>query len=102
MEDVTSPQVTPPTSGGGGRNNDGGSTAEALERHYSIFPETRPKSGPYAAKTSSRLDTKGQIGKYQSKMGGLSPIDKVKADVSYAKAKVKKDTGKLFGGLFGG
>jgi len=38
--------VVSPTSGGG---SDGGSTAEALERHYSIFPETRPKTGPYAA-----------------------------------------------------
>lgn len=41
--------VAPVSSGG----NDGGSTAEALERHYSIFPETRPKTGPYAAPSTS-------------------------------------------------
>lgn len=87
----------PATSNSGGGNDD-----DPLERHYSIFPETRPKSGPYAAKPSGRLDTKGQIGKYSGSMGGMSPIEKVKADVGYAKAKVKKDTGKLFGGLFGG
>lgn len=45
-EVATGPLGVSPVSGGGG---DGDSTAEALERHYSIFPETRPKTGPYAA-----------------------------------------------------
>ncbi len=36
-------------------SGDDESTADALERHYQIFPETRPKTGPYAAPQSSLM-----------------------------------------------
>ena len=61
--------------------------------HYGIKP---------AGSVSGLMDTKGQIGKYSGSMQGMSPIDKIKSDLGYAKATVKKDVGKLFGGLFGG
>lgn len=89
---MTTQTVAPTTSGGGGGDDD-----DPLERHYSIFPETRPKSGPYAAKPSRRLDTKGQIGKYSGSMGGQSVFDKIKSDFSYAGSQIKKDLGGLFG-----
>jgi|TARA_B100000035_G_scaffold97894_1_gene83041 hypothetical protein len=97
---VAAPVAAPVSSGGGGGG--GESTAEALERHYRIFPETRPTTGPYAAKPSGMLDTKGQIGKYSTPSHGMSFADQVKADLGYAAATAKKDVGKLFGGLFGG
>jgi len=91
--DPMSMQPVAPSGGGSGGDDDD----DALERHYSIFPETRPKTGPYAAKPSSRLDTKGQIGKYSGSMGGQSVFDKIKSDFSYAGSKIKKDLGGLFG-----
>ena len=48
---------------------------------------------------SSRLDTKGQIGKYATPSHGLSFGDQLKADLGYAAGTVKKDVGKLFSGL---
>lgn len=54
------------------------------------------------AASSSRLDTKGQIGKYSTPSHGMSLADQIKADLGYATATAKKDVGKLFGGLFGG
>ena len=90
--DPMATQPVAPTGGGGGGDDD-----DPLERHYSIFPETRPKSGPYAAKVSSKLDTKGQIGKYSGSMGGQSVFDKIKSDFSYAGSQIKKDLGGLFG-----
>lgn len=89
---MTTQPVAPTSSGGGGGNDD-----DPLELHYSIFPETRPTTGPYAAKPSSKLDTKGQIGKYSSPMGGQSVFDKIKSDFSYAGSQIKKDLGGLFG-----
>ena len=74
-------QPTTPTSGGNDDDDD------PLERHYSIFPETRPKSGPYAApkpkKISNDFDPLGPSGNYS-------------IDLS------ETPTAKLFGGLFGG
>lgn len=83
--------VVSPASGGG--NDDSLSHAEIMQMHYGINP---------AGSVSGKLDTKGQVGKYAGSMQGMSPIDKVKSDLGYAKATVKKDVGKLFGGLFGG
>ena len=74
-EVATGPLGVSPVSGGGG--NDGGSTAEALERHYSIFPETRPKTGPYAAPST-----------------GLGPRDSSPRPVLRGQS-----TGGLFGGM---
>jgi len=91
-----------PVSYGGGGDDGGMSTAEAIERHYSIFPEARPTTGPYAAKPSGMLDTKGQIGKYSTPSHGMSFADRAKADLGYTAATAKKGVGKLFGGLFGG
>ncbi len=99
------PVATQPVATGGpaaAGSDRGESTAETLERHYSIFPETRPTTGPYAAKLSGMLDTKGQIGKYSTPSHGMSFADQVRADLGYAAATAKKDVGKLFGGLFGG
>lgn len=89
-----------PVQGGGGGGG-GESTAEALERHYSLFPETRPSVGPYAkvGKPSGRLDTKGQIGDYASPSHGMSVADRIGADLGYAAGKIKKDVGGLFSGL---
>jgi hypothetical protein len=91
VDPMATQTVAPVVSSGGGDDDD------PLERHYSIFPETRPKSGPYAAKPSKRLDTKGQIGKYSGSMGGQSVFDKIKSDFSYAGSQIKKDLGGLFG-----
>lgn len=91
--------AAPAVAASGGNDE---STADAIERHYQIFPETRPTTGPYAAKPSGMLDTKGQIGKYSTPSHGMSFADQVKADLGYAAATAKKDVGKLFGGLFGG
>jgi hypothetical protein len=91
VDPMATQTVAPVVSSGGGDDDD------PLERHYSIFPETRPKSGPYAAKPSRRLDTKGQIGKYSGSMGGQSVFDKIKSDFSYAGSQIKKDLGGLFG-----
>jgi hypothetical protein len=90
--DPMATQPVAPIIGGSGGDDD-----DPLERHYSIFPETRPKTGPYASKVSSKLDTKGQIGKYSGSMGGQSVFDKIKSDFSYAGSKIKKDLGGLFG-----
>ena len=46
--DPMATQPVAPTGGGGGGDDD-----DPLERHYSIFPETRPSSGPYARNYSS-------------------------------------------------
>lgn len=83
--------VVAPASGGG--SDDSLSHAEIMQMHYGTKP---------AGNVSGLMDTKGQIGKYSGSMQGMSPIDKIKSDVGYAKATVKKDVGKLFGGLFGG
>ena len=96
------PTVAQPVAFGGSAAVGGGNDDDPLERHYSIFPETRPTTGPYAAKPSGMLDTKGQIGKYSTPSHGMSFADQVKADLGYAAATAKKDVGKLFGGLFGG
>jgi hypothetical protein len=90
-EVATGPLGMTPASGGG--NDDSLSHAEIMEMHYGIKP---------AGNVSGLMDTKGQIGKYSGSMQGMSPIDKIKSDLGYAKATVKKDVGKLFGGLFGG
>ena len=74
-------------------NDDSLSHAEIMQMHYGVKP---------AGNVSGLMDTKGQIGKYSGSMQGMSPIDKFKSDLGYAKATVKKDVGKLFGGLFGG
>lgn len=97
---AAAPAAAPVAVRSSGGNDE--STADALERHYQIFPETRPKTGPYAAKPSGMLDTKGQIGKYSTPSHGMSFADQVKADLGYAAATAKKDVGKLFGGLLGG
>lgn len=49
---------------------------------------------------SSRLDTKGQIGKYATPPSG-SFLDKLKSDISAARGQVKSDFGGLFSGLRG-
>ena len=90
--DPMATQPVAPTGGGGSGDDD-----DPLELHYSIFPDERPETGPYAAKPSSKLDTKGQIGKYSGSMGGQSIFDKIKSDFSYAGAQIKKDLGGLFG-----
>ena len=90
-EVTTGPLGMAPVSGGS--DNDGLSHAEIMQMHYGINP---------TGSVSGRLDTKGQVGKYAGSMQGMSPIDKIKSDLGYAKATVKKDVGKLFGGLFGG
>lgn len=92
VDPMATQPVAPTSSGGSGGDDD-----DPLERHYSIFPETRPKSGPYAANPSRRLDTKGQIGKYSGSMGGQSVFDKIKSDFSYAGSQIKRDLGGLFG-----
>jgi hypothetical protein len=84
--------VTPVSSGGG---DDG--PAFAGDVHASNMAFIGGSDG-----LTSNLDTKGQIGKYSGSMQGMSPLDKIKSDVSYAKSTAKKDIGKLFGGLFGG
>jgi len=89
------PMATQPVAptGGGGRSDDD----DPLELHYKLHPETRPTTGPYAANVTSKLDTKGQIGKYESPMGGQSIFEKIKSDLSYAGSQIKKDLGGLFG-----
>ncbi len=49
---------------------------------------------------SSRLDTKGQIGKYATPPSG-SFLDKLKSDISAARGQVNSDFGGLFSGLRG-
>jgi len=90
-ETASNMPVVSPSSGGG--NDDAPSHAEIMQMHYGIKP---------AGNVSGLMDTKGQIGKYSGSMQGMSPTDKIKSDLGYAKATVKKDVGKLFGGLFGG
>jgi hypothetical protein len=74
-----------------GSKNDGPSHLDIMARHNAM------RDG-----LSSRLDTKGQIGKYATPSHGLSFGDQLKADLGYAAGTAKKDVGKLFGGLFGG
>lgn len=74
-------------------NDDGGpSHAEIMAMHY----------GTNSGTPSSKLDTKGQIGKYSTPSHGLSFGQQLKADLGYAAATAKKDIGKLFGGFGGG
>ena len=78
--------VGPVASVGG--NDDGPSHLDIMAQHNAM------RDG-----LSSRLDTKGQIGKYATPSHGLSFGDQVKADLGYAAGTIKKDVGKLFGGL---
>ena len=73
-------------------DDDGPSHAEIMAMHYGINSGT----------PSSKLDTKGQIGKYSTPSHGLSFGQKLKADLGYAAATAKKDIGKIFGGFGGG
>ena len=73
-------------------DDDGPSHAEIMAMHY----------GANSGTPSSKLDTKGQIGKYSTPSHGLSFGQQLKADLGYAAATAKKDIGKLFGSLGGG
>lgn len=91
---AAAPTVAQSSYVGGGGSSDG---LTRMERIMAEHDAMRANSGGL----SSRLDTKGQIGKYSTPSHGLSFGDKLKADLGYAAATVKRDIGKLFGG-FGG
>lgn len=85
------------SSYGGGSGSSGDSGPTRMERIMAEHDAMRANNRGL----SSRLDTKGQIGKYATPSHGLSFGDKLKADLGYAAATAKRDIGKLFGG-FGG
>ena len=96
---ITGEPIAPPpapvaagSSYSSNNDDDGPSHAEIMAMHYGI------NSG----NPSSKLDTKGQIGKYSKPSHGLSFGQQLKADLGYAAATAKKDIGKLFGGFGGG
>lgn len=68
--------------GGGGGNDGGMSTAEAIERHYSIFPEARPNALTYTSTGSAPT---------------IRPPSA--ADVAISSAFNKSPVGKLFGAI---
>lgn len=98
FDPITGEAIAPPTPVAAApvrrsnNDDDGPSHAEIMAMHYGINSGT----------PSSKLDTKGQIGKYSTPSHGLSFGQKLKADLGYAAATAKKDIGKLFGGFGGG
>lgn len=74
---VATPVAAPVSSGGGGE-----STAEALERHYSMFPKARPRSLTYSSTGSAPTIRQPSS-----------------ADVAISSAFNKSPIGKLFGAI---
>lgn len=91
-EPIAPPTPVAPVYSSNNNDDDGPSHAEIMAMHY----------GTNSGTPSSKLDTKGQIGKYSTPSHGLSFGQQLKADLGYAAATAKKDIGKLFGGFGGG
>lgn len=98
FDPITGEAIAPPTPVAAApvyssnNDDDGLSHAEIMAMHY----------GTNSGTPSSKLDTKGQIGKYATPSHGLSFGQQLKADLGYAAATAKKDIGKIFGGFGGG
>jgi len=99
--DPMATQPVAPTSGGGGSGNDD----DPLELHYSIFPDERPRTRPYAdPKKPSGITYDGDyptMGSMPSVRGYTTPdrgiVGNFVDDLKSAGSQIKRDLGGLFG-----
>lgn len=91
------PVITQSASGGGGGNDD-----DPLERHYQIFPHTRPTSGPYANPASRNVTvTRNDGTRYTSSTPRPILRPGSRGGFSGAEDTVRRVSGGIFGRLTG-